>query len=193
MIISLRIAGVGGQGIIFAGIVIARAASLYENAGNKELYAVQTQTYGPEARGGVSKCDVKISDHQDFCPFIEKPDFLILMSQSAYDEFIEDTKPETIVIIDSDAVASRPDLRYFEIPAVKRAKEVGKIPVANIIMLGAFVNLTQLISIKSVVHALHDVSPKGTFEMNKNALMEGIELSKPLKSLFKKTYRKVHD
>jgi len=187
MLISIRFAGLGGQGIIFSGIALARAASLYERKRGNELFAVQTQSYGPEARGGTSKCDVKISDRAEFYPFIEKPDYLILMSEEAYEQFIQDTKSDTIVVLDTDAVGSRPDLRYYEVPAIRKAKELRKPIIANIIMLGAFIYLSKIISKKSVIRALQDISPQGTFELNKDALEVGFELGKALRLQQKET------
>lgn len=99
---SVRFAGMGGQGIIYAGMALARATSLFERKDGKEMFAIQTQSYGPAARGESSKCDVVISDNPTFYPFVEKPDFLVLMSQPAYEKFIEDVNPGTIVILDSE-------------------------------------------------------------------------------------------
>ncbi|MDH7507972.1 MAG: 2-oxoacid:acceptor oxidoreductase family protein [Methanomassiliicoccales archaeon] len=183
MLISVRFGGVGGQGIIFSGIALARAAALYEKKGGKELFAVQTQSYGPEARGGTAKCDVRISNRAEFYPFVEKPDFLVLMSQPAYEQFIQDTKSDTIVVLDADAVVARPDLRYYEVPAIRKARELQKPIIANIIMLGAFVYLSKIISKRSMIQSLRDISPSGTFELNREAFDIGFKLGKALTAL----------
>jgi len=168
----------GGQGIIFSGIALARAASLYERRGGRELYAIQTQSYGPEARGGSSKCDVRISSSEIFHPFIEVPDYLVLMSQPAYDRFIDATGPDTIVILDEDSVESRPELRFYEIPALRKAEEMGKRIVTNIVMLGAFLELSRVVSRKALLAALDDVAPKGTSALNRKAFNAGVELGR---------------
>lgn len=178
MTISVRFAGMGGQGIIFSGIVLAHAASLYEKREGRELFAIQTQSYGPEARGGSSKCDVKISEHQNFYPFVDIPDYLVLMSQPAYDRFIDISRKDTVVVLDEDAVEGRPELRYYEIPATRKAEEIGKRIVANIVMLGAFVEISGTVSEESVLMALKDVAPKGTEALNRKAFELGLSLGK---------------
>jgi len=178
MTISVRFAGMGGQGIIFSGIVLARAVSLYEKSEGKELFAIQTQSYGPEARGGSSKCDVKISENQNFYPFVDVPDYLVLMSQPAYDSFIGISHKDTVVVLDEDAVEGRPELVYYEIPATRKAEGVGKRIVANVVMLGAFVEISGIVSRKSVLMALSDIAPKGTEALNKKALELGSSLGK---------------
>jgi 2-oxoglutarate ferredoxin oxidoreductase subunit gamma len=170
---SVRFAGMGGQGIIFAGMVLARAASLFGSKDGKKLFAIQTQSYGPAARGESSKCDVVISDKPTFYPFIEKPDFLVLMSEPAYEMFIGDAKPGTIVILDSEGVESRPELTYYDVAALKLAEELGNRGAANMIMLGVLVKLSGLISIEATIKAVAEMSPFGAFEANERALREG--------------------
>ena len=173
MKVSVRFAGMGGQGIIFAGMVLARATSLFERKDGKELFAIQTQSYGPAARGESSKCDVVISDSPTFYPFVEKPDFLVLMSQPAYDMFIWDVFPGTIVILDSEGVESRPDLTYYDIPALRRAEELEIRGAANMILLGAFVQISGVISIEAAMKAVVEMSSMGAMERNERALREG--------------------
>lgn len=175
---SVRFAGMGGQGIIYAGMALARAVSLFERKDGKEMFAIQTQSYGPAARGESSKCDVVISDNPTFYPFVEKPDFLVLMSQPAYEKFIEDVNPGTIVILDSEGVEGRPDLTYYDIPALKRAEELGRRGAANMIMLGALVQISGLISIEAAIKAVAEMSPIGALEGNERALREGYRQGK---------------
>jgi 2-oxoglutarate ferredoxin oxidoreductase subunit gamma len=178
MTISVRFAGMGGQGIIFSGIALARGISLYEKRGGKDLYAIQTQSYGPEARGGSSKCDVKISESENFYPFVEIPDYLIIMSQPAYERFIDVTNEDTVVVLDEDAVESRPDIRYYDIAATRKAEEMGKRIVANVVMLGAFVEISEIVSKRSILKALCDVAPKGSEPLNRKAFELGAALGK---------------
>ncbi|NYT11345.1 MAG: 2-oxoacid:ferredoxin oxidoreductase subunit gamma [Methanomassiliicoccales archaeon] len=176
--ISIRFAGKGGQGIIFSGIALARAFSLYENGHGKEYYAYQTQSYGPEARGGASKCDIRVTNDESSYPFVEKPDFLVLMSQDAFDKYIEDTKPGTLVILDKGQIKGYTDLMHYIIPATEKAEELGAKIVANVIMLGAFVEISGIITKKAIYEALGDISPHGTKEMNKKAFRLGSALAK---------------
>lgn len=175
---SVRFAGMGGQGIIFSGIVLARAVALYERLEGRELYAIQTQSYGPAARGESSKCDVVISDHQKYYPFVQKPDFLVVMSQPAFENYIEDTGQGTIVILDADAVEGRPELVYYDIPAVRKAAELGWRDSANMIMLGALVQISGLVSREASIRAIADMSPMGSFERNERAFLEGYQFGK---------------
>lgn len=176
--ISIRFAGKGGQGIIFSGIALARAFSLYEDGHGKEYYAYQTQSYGPEARGGASKCDIRVTYDESSYPFVEKPDFLVLMSQDAFDKYIGETKPSTLLILDKGQVNGFTDLKQYTIPATEKAEELGAKIVANVIMLGAFVEISGIISKKAIYEALGDISPRGTKEMNKKAFRLGSVLAK---------------
>jgi len=180
---QIRFSGFGGQGVILMGIVLARAASLYEkgqsdDAKPKHMEAIQTQSYGPSARGGHSKCDVKISDHQMLYPFVEVPDDLIIMSQQAYAKYIDDRRPETRIIIDPDLVLDRPKGDVYEIAATKAAESLGTRIVANIVMLGAYREMTDIVSCESLEKALLDSLPKATHELNKRALRLGAELGR---------------
>jgi 2-oxoglutarate ferredoxin oxidoreductase subunit gamma len=176
--ISIRFAGKGGQGIIFSGIALARAFSLYENGQGREYYAYQTQSYGPEARGGASKCDIRVTDDESSYPFVELPDFLVLMSQEAFDKYIEETKPSTLVIFDKGQIEGFTDLKHYFIPATEKAEELGAKIVANVIILGAFVEISGIISKKAIYEALADISPRGTKEMNKKAFRLGSALAR---------------
>ena len=178
---SIRFAGMGGQGIIFSGIVLANAFSLHEKRGGRELYAYETQSYGPEARGGASKCDVKVSDDESVYPFVEVPDYLVVMSQPAYDRYIGETTSETMVILDEGAVEVSTELEHYVIPASNRSEEMEARIVANVIMLGAFVEISGIISKSSVLVSLQEISPKGSKELNKKAFRLGAALGRRVK------------
>jgi 2-oxoglutarate ferredoxin oxidoreductase subunit gamma len=169
---SVRFAGMGGQGIIFAGVVLAKAASLYSQGKSGPLNAAQTQSYGPAARGETSKCDVVISDEQTFYPFVGRPDFLVMMSEPAYQKYIEEVTPSTVVILEEDAIEARPDLTYFEIPAIRKATELGDKHTANIVMLGALVAISGLVDEEAVSRALSEMGSFKT-ELNEKAFREG--------------------
>ncbi|MFP4170802.1 MAG: 2-oxoacid:acceptor oxidoreductase family protein [Methanomassiliicoccales archaeon] len=179
--ISIRFAGMGGQGIIFSGIVLARAFALYERRDGREMNATQTQSYGPEARGGASKCDVKVSEDEGFYPLIEVPDYLVLMSKPAYDKYLENTNPETVVVLDKGSIEDRPDLEHYVVPATEKAEEMEARIVANVIMLGAFVSISGIVSHESVMRALGDVAPRGTEDLNKKAYRLGMEVGNGVK------------
>jgi 2-oxoglutarate ferredoxin oxidoreductase subunit gamma len=172
----------GGQGIIFAGIVLARSAALYQKKEGKGMYAIQTQSYGPAARGESSKCDVMISDDPDFYPFVQRPDFMVVMSQPAFDKYIEQTYPGTIVLLDEDAVERRPDLTYYAVDAIRRAEKLGKLEAANMVMLGALIQISGAVSRDAGLRAIVDLSPLGSAEVNERAFREGYAIGKSFQS-----------
>ena len=175
---SVRFAGMGGQGVIFAGVVLARAVSLYDHRDGKSLNAIQTQSYGPAARGESSKCDVVISDETSFYPFVERPDFLVVMSQPAYQKYIGEAAPSTIVILEEEAVEDRPDLTYYEVPALRKASELGGKESANMVMLGALVAVSGLVDKEAVSRAISEAGPVNAIELNEKAYREGLFLGR---------------
>lgn len=177
---DIRIAGFGGQGILMCGIVIAKTASLLD-----DMYAVQTQSYGPEARGGASRTEVVISDEQIDYPKVESPEIFVAMSHEALLKYIGDIKENAILIIDPDLVyedeikdiIDQKNLVFYKSHATDVAdKVIGKKIVANIVMLGSFVSATGLISEESTKKAILDSVPPGTEEMNLKAFEEGMKI-----------------
>jgi 2-oxoglutarate ferredoxin oxidoreductase subunit gamma len=178
---QIRFSGFGGQGVILMGIILARAAALYDRPADgqgkpRRMNAIQTQSYGPSARGGHSKCDVKISDQELLYPFVEIPDYLVIMSQQAYAKYIHERKPDTRIIIDPDLVADRPSGEVFYIAATKAAETLGTRIVANVVMLGAFREISNLVSHEALERALLDSLPKPTHDLNRSALATGAKL-----------------
>ncbi len=178
---QIRFSGFGGQGVILMGIVLARAAALYDRPvgedGKVRLKdAIQTQSYGPSARGGHSKCDVKISDQEMLYPFVETPDYLVIMSQQAFTKYIHERRPDTKVVIDPDMVLERPKADLYLVPATKAAEDIGTRIVANIIMLGALRQISDVVSYAALEMALLDAVPKATHDLNRNALLVGTKL-----------------
>lgn len=165
------------------GIILARAAALYdrpvgEDGKVRRRTAIQTQSYGPSARGGHSKCDVKISDREMLYPFVEIPDYLVIMSQQAYSKYIQERKPDTKIMIDPDLVTDRPKGDVFYVPATKAAEEAGTRIVANVVMLGAFREISDIVPSEALEKALLDALPKPTHELNKTALALGAKLGR---------------
>ncbi|MDD2248731.1 MAG: 2-oxoacid:acceptor oxidoreductase family protein [Methanocorpusculum sp.] len=169
---EIRFSGLGGQGIITAAVILGRAAALY---GNK--YVVQTQSYGPEARGGASASAVIISDDPIHYPKVTDPDVYAIMSQEAYNKYGSHVKNDAVMLLDPGYVTSRPACRYYEVPATAEAKsQLGKTVFANVIMLGGILEATGIVSYDALEHAVLDSVPKGTEENNKRALAIGQEL-----------------
>ena len=169
---EMRLAGLGGQGLILAGIIVAEAAGIYEG---KEV--AQTQAYGAEARGGFSRSDVVIRDEEILFPKASKLDFLLAMSQSAYEENLPSLKKGGVLLVDSTYVSEVSGAQMYAIPFSKVAKEkFGRENVANIIALGAITQLFPDISEKSMEKAVLNRVPKRFIEMNKQAFKEGVQL-----------------
>jgi 2-oxoglutarate ferredoxin oxidoreductase subunit gamma len=180
MRVEVRFAGFGGQGIIKSGIIVAAAACIH---GGKN--AVQTQSYGPESRGGACKSEVVISEEEIDFPKVVEPDVLIVMSQHAYNEYAEDVKSGGTVIMDPDMIPHEKDLKnakVFRVPATKIAEELGRRIVANIVMIGAFVAITGLLDENAVRESVKENIPKGTEELNFSAFEKGFEYGKSVKS-----------
>jgi len=178
MRVEIRFAGFGGQGIIKSGIIVAAAACIHSGKN-----AVQTQSYGPESRGGACKSEVVISEEEIDFPKVVEPDILVVMSQHAYNEYVENVKPGGVVIMDPDMIPCEKDLKnvkIFRIPATKIAEELGRKIVANIVMLGAFVSITNLLDINAVKESIKANIPKGTEELNLTAFEKGYEYGKNL-------------
>lgn len=177
---EITITGFGGQGVVLSGVVLGRAAALYD--GKK---ATQTQSYGSATRGGGAKSEVIISDESINYPRIINPDILIAMSQQALDKYINNLRPEGILIVDSVLVKDLPENHSFSIyriPASQIAsKEFGKIVVANMIMLGFLVNLTEVVSLKALIKSVRESIPKGTEEINLKALERGGKIALEMK------------
>lgn len=175
---EIRFAGFGGQGIIKSGIIAAAAASIY---GGKN--AVQTQSYGPESRGGACKSEVVISAEEIDFPKVVEPDVGVIMSQHAYNDYADDMKAGGILILDPDMIPREKDLgnvRIFHVPATKIAEELGKKIVANIVMLGAFVAITKALDEDAVRESVKANIPKGTEELNLMAFQKGYDYGKNL-------------
>jgi len=178
MRVEVRFAGFGGQGIIKSGIITAAAACIHSGKN-----AVQTQSYGPESRGGACKSEVVISEEEIDFPKVVEPDVLIVMSQHAYNEYAESTKPNGTIIMDLGMIPHEKELKnvkVFRIPATKIAEELGRKIVANIVMLGAFVAITGILDKNALKESIKANIPRGTEELNLTAFAKGYEYAKSL-------------
>ncbi len=170
---ELRFSGSGGQGLITAGIIMAKAASIYEGK-----QAVQSQSYGPEARGGSSKSEVIISDGPIDYPKATTVDALLAMTQEACDKYTHDLKDGGILLVDSDLVKNLPqgNFKIVSFPIINTAKtDVGREIVANIVALGAMVALTGQVSRENAEKAVLSSVPEAFIELNRKAFSIGFE------------------
>jgi 2-oxoglutarate ferredoxin oxidoreductase subunit gamma len=180
---EIRLSGSGGQGLILMGIILAEAIGIYDGK-----YVAQTQSYGPEARGGSSKSEVIVSDEEIDYPKAMRLDLLLAMNQKSCDEFYPDLKPEGLLIVDSTFVAQIPTPKAFRVPFTRIAREEFKREVvANIIALGALSQLTPIVSAKAVESAVLARVPKGTEKLNRDALRAGMNAAKRAKKTWMKS------
>ncbi len=168
---EIRFSGSGGQGIITAAVVMADAVGRQNNR-----YVCQTQSYGPEARGGKSKAEVVISDSPIDYPKAMSIDLLLAMTQAACDAYFFDIRPEGLLVVDTDLVEQVPTSRAVTIPFTRIARELtGKELVANMVALGAVGLLSGQVELAGLETALMKRVPKGTEKMNSLALQAGID------------------
>jgi 2-oxoglutarate ferredoxin oxidoreductase subunit gamma len=172
---EIRLSGSGGQGIVTAGVILAEAAAIYDDKN-----ATQSQSYGPEARGGASKSEVIISDEEIHFPKATEIDLLLAMTQESCDRYSNDLKSGGILITDSTLVSKTPDgdFTLYPLPITEIARnKLGKIIVANIVALGAIVGISKVVSPQALESAVLARVPRGTENLNKEALNEGIKLT----------------
>jgi len=172
--------GSGGQGVITASIILAEAAVIYEN-----LNAVQSQSYGAEARGGATRSDVIISDSTIDYPKVIQPNILVCLTQEAYNKFYRIIRPGGLLITDSRYVKTQKkvDAQQRELAMYQSVMDkIGKPIVFNICMLGTVIGMTDLISSDSIMRVLESRIPADFLEINRQAMDLGLELGRKFKS-----------
>ncbi len=170
---EIKVGGFGGQGIILSGYIIGRAVSLYDKK-NSAL----TQAYGPEARGGACSADLVVADDEIHNPFFKQADIMMLMSQESFTRFIPNLRKDGLALIDKDLVNPKDLAKHAElysIPATKMAEDLGKRIIANIVMLGFFTSMADVVSKKAMEEAIKSSVPKGTEELNLKAFRSGYD------------------
>ncbi|MBN1430688.1 MAG: 2-oxoacid:acceptor oxidoreductase family protein [Anaerolineae bacterium] len=162
--------------MILAGMILAEAATIYDFKN-----AVQTQTYGPEARGGASKSEVVISSGEIDYPEVINADVLVVMSQEACDKYALSMKADSLSILDDENIDCLPITPFVRAPITRLALETtGKTLAANIVALGVLVGLTGAVSRQAIEKAVLARAPEGTKEMNRQALLKGFEVAEHL-------------
>lgn len=176
---EIRVGGLGGQGVILCGMIIGKAASIYDGK-----HAALIQAFGPEARGSACSAQVTVAQEPIGYPYVKAPDILVLMSQDAYNQFVPTLKPGGLLLYEEELVQVDGKLpagaRALGIPATRFAEELGRRLVLNIVMAGFFAGVTGLVSPSSVEQAVKDSVPKGTEDLNMRALRKGMEFGREL-------------
>jgi len=176
---EIRFSGFGGQGVVFASILLGTAAVEHDG-----LKAVQTQSYGAEARGGAVRAELILSREPVEYPLVTATDTLVAMSQAALDRYLPEAAPGSLVIYDPDLVKppDKDGIRAFPIKATQTAnQELGQSLAANIIMVGAFLALTNAVSEEGVRNILASMSSPKTHKTNEKALALGLEMGRRIR------------
>ncbi len=175
---EIKFSGFGGQGVILAGIIIGRAASIY--AGK---FATLTQSFGPEARGSACSAQLVVSGERVLYPYVTRPEILMAMSQEACTRFLPEAADDATLIIEQDLVEPRgvrPGMRVYGIPATRIAEELGRKMILNIVMVGFFTSVTRLVDAGAVRDAVRASVPPGTEVMNLKAFDRGLSYGEAL-------------
>jgi len=170
---EIKFGGFGGQGVILAGIIIGRAASIYNGK-----FATLTQSFGPEARGSACSAQVIVSDKTILYPYVTKPEILLVMSQEACNKFLPETTDDATLIIEEDLVKPRglkPGMKLHGIPATRLAEELGRKMILNIVMVGFFTAMTRVVNHEAAREAVKASVPPGTEDMNLKAFERGYQ------------------
>jgi 2-oxoglutarate ferredoxin oxidoreductase subunit gamma len=171
--LEIRFGGTGGQGVILMGVILAMAAT------RDHRQVVQTQSYGPEARGGYSRSDVIISDRPIDYPQLAGVDVLVALSQESAKGYSKLLRPDGLLIYDSEKVLDMPRVTgpSYGIPFTRLAVEqIGKLQTMNVLTLGAVVGITGVVSIEAIRKAMMEMVPRGSEEINGKALALGLSL-----------------
>ena len=169
--VEIQIGGFGGQGVILAGMTIGRALALYEN-----YHVSLTQSFGPEARGSACSVQLIVSREPIHYPYLTAPHFLVTMSQEAYRKFTPKLRKGGTLLIEEELVQPdepRDDIAVYGIPATRLAEELKRKMVLNMVMVGFFTAVTQLLSLESARRAVSESVPSGTEALNLAALEKG--------------------
>lgn len=170
---EIRIAGFGGQGVILAGMVIGRAATIFD-----KMHVTLTQSFGPEARGSAASVSLIVSPEPVLYPYLTDLDVLVAMSEEAFTRFVPDIKPHGMLLFEQDLVNFDPPheaIQAFGIPATRFAEELGHKVVLNMVMVGFLTGVTGLVAPEAVRKSIADSVPKGTESLNTAAFDKGFE------------------
>ena len=175
---EMKIGGLGGQGVILAGLIMGKAAAIFDK---KE--ATMTQAFGPEARGSACSAQVIVSDSTILYPYVTRPQVLVTMSQDAYNKFSPEMAENGLLLIEEELVkVTNPPkgAKVYGIPATRIAEELGRKMVANIVMLGCLAALDQSVSCEALKQAVCSSVPKGSEELNIKAFARGFAYGQQL-------------
>ena len=175
MLIKTIFAGFGGQGIISMGLNVAQAAML------EGKNVTHLPSYGAEMRGGTANCTVAVSDEEIASPVASSPEFVVAMNQPSLIRFQNQIESGGVIFINSSLVdyeITRGDVEVIKVQATKIAEDLESARSANMVMLGAYIRRTNIITIETMVKVIKTSNKANLFEVNKKALLTGYELSR---------------
>jgi 2-oxoglutarate ferredoxin oxidoreductase subunit gamma len=176
---EIKIAGFGGQGVIMAGVIIGKAASIYS-----DYHATMIQSFGPEARGSACSSQVVVDRERISYPYVEHSSILVALNQQAYKLFAPSLNKDGILIYEEDMVKLDPaemnGIKAYGVPATRIAEELGRVIVQNVVMVGFFAAVTGFLSFKAIESAVRESIPRGTEELNLEALRRGFDHGRKL-------------
>ncbi len=170
---EIRFSGFGGQGIILSGILAGKAAALFDNK-----HATMTQSFGPEARGSACSAQLVVSDEPVLYPYLSQPEILVSMSQDACEKFLPELAKAGTLLVDEDLVklsSVKRTIKKFAIPATRFAEELGNRILGNLVMLGFFSAVTEIVSPESFKKAIPGSVPERFLELNLKAFEKGYD------------------
>ncbi|WP_308753810.1 2-oxoacid:acceptor oxidoreductase family protein [uncultured Anaerotruncus sp.] len=173
---SILLAGFGGQGVLFAGKIMAYSGLI------EDKYVSWLPSYGPEMRGGTANCSVCISDEPIGSPLVLNPDVFVAMNLPSYDKFIDKVAPGGIAVVDSSLIAKRSertDIKCFYVPATEKADSEGLKGLSNNILLGKVLQEAKFASLETVEAAVAKCVPpkkQHLLEPNMRAIKLGMSL-----------------
>lgn len=176
---QIRIAGLGGQGVILAGMVIGKAAAIFDGRS-----VTLTQSFGPEARGSACSVQLIVSDDPVLYPYITRPNLMVVMSQEACARFSGELAPGGVLLYEQDLVklgTLAPGAQAFGIPATRLAEELGRKLVLNMVMVGFVTAMAGIAKPDAVRKAIQDSVPRGSETLNIAAFEKGLEYGLALK------------
>jgi len=180
MLTEIKIGGLGGQGVILGGIIIGKAAALYDNK-----FSALTQAFGPEARGSACSAQVIVDESPILYPYVHRPHLLVCMSQDAFVKFSPELREDGMLLYEEELVKPTnlaKGVKAFGVPATRLAEELGRKMVLNIVMVGFFTAITKLVGEEAVRKAVADSVPPNTIDLNTRAFDKGLEYGKKLRA-----------
>jgi len=178
---EIKIGGLGGQGVILSGIIIGRAAAIYDGK-----YATMTQAFGPEARGSAASSELVIDTEPVGYPYVMNQNILVVMARGAYNVYGPRLQDGGLLLYEKDLVPVDPEylkehnITAYGIPATAFAEDLGRRIVLNIVMMGFFAALAGVVSAESMEKAVLASVPKGTEKLNLSAFNKGLEYGRSL-------------